>query len=67
MAESTGVILIKGERQRQIANEGFTAEHDAQHKNGELCKAAIAYARVAFAQVFLGPDYGHNKRREKVS
>jgi len=40
----TGVELIAEERQRQIEAEGFTKEHDAEHKNGELAKAAICYA-----------------------
>ena len=40
----TGAELIAEERQRQIEVEGWTKEHDAQHKNGELAKAAICYA-----------------------
>ena len=40
----TGVELIAEERQRQIEVEGWTKEHDAEHKNGELAKAAICYA-----------------------
>lgn len=40
---SKGVYLIGQERQRQIEKEGWTAEHDSQHKNGELAVAAIAY------------------------
>ncbi len=34
------------ERQRQIRDEGYTAEHDAEHANGELVQAAIAYACI---------------------
>ena len=40
----TGVELIAEERQRQIEVEGWTKEHDAEHKNDELVKAAICYA-----------------------
>ena len=40
---STGIELIATERQRQIAEEGWTAEHDSQHTEGELAMAAIAY------------------------
>lgn len=39
----TGIELIAAERQRQIEKEGWTAEHDRQHKNGEMVLAAIAY------------------------
>ena len=40
----TGIELIAEERQRQIKVKGWTKEHDAEHKNGELAKAAICYA-----------------------
>lgn len=40
----TGIELIAEERQRQIEKEGWTKEHDAQHKNDELANAAICYA-----------------------
>jgi len=39
----TGIELIAEERQRQIEVEGWTKEHDAEHKNDELAKAAICY------------------------
>lgn len=39
----TGAELIAKERQRQIEKECFTTEHDLQHKNEELVKAAICY------------------------
>lgn len=42
--KKTGAELIFDERLRQIGQEGFTAEHDAAHKNCELIDAAIAYA-----------------------
>jgi hypothetical protein len=40
----TGIELIAEERRRQIEVEGWDAEHDAEHKNGELKDAAICYA-----------------------
>ena len=39
----TGIELIQEERQRQIDVEGWTAEHDSHHTNGELAAAAICY------------------------
>ena len=40
----TGAELITQERQRQIDEEGWTAEHDSQHSNGQLVLAAMCYA-----------------------
>lgn len=40
----TGTELITEERQRQISQEGWTAEHDDTHRNGALAHAACAYA-----------------------
>ena len=40
----TGVELIAAERERQIAKEGWTAEHDAEHERGEMALAAACYA-----------------------
>jgi hypothetical protein len=40
----TGIELIAAERKRQIEEEGWTAGHDDQHKDGELAKAAASYA-----------------------
>ena|SRR3972149_10136269 len=48
MAEKSGAQLIAEERQRQIDVEGWTAEHDDQHKEGEMARAAAAYALVDF-------------------
>jgi hypothetical protein len=39
-----GASLIAVERERQVSEEGWTAEHDAQHTLGELRMAAKAYA-----------------------
>lgn len=39
-----GVALIAAERQRQMAVEGWTPEHDSEHAAGELAVAAACYA-----------------------
>lgn len=40
----TGVEMIVEERQRQIVEEGWTAQHDDRHQDGEIIGAAISYA-----------------------
>ena len=52
----TGMELIAAERQRQIDVEGWTAEHDAQHTNGELLQATICYTSYALGLI-LGQPY----------
>lgn len=42
----TGAELIAEERARQVAEEGYDAEHDANHEHGELVSAAIAYGLI---------------------
>lgn len=39
-----GVSLIATERRRQVEREGWTPEHDDEHGDGELAKAAACYA-----------------------
>jgi len=39
----TGVELITEERNRQINEEGWSAEHDAGHDNKEIANAALTY------------------------
>lgn len=39
----TGIELINAERQRQITEEGWSAEHDDRHDRQELKHAAEAY------------------------
>lgn len=41
-ADATGAGLIAAERQRQIMDEGYTAEHDAHHVGYELAQAATS-------------------------
>lgn len=40
---------IAAERRRQIEVEGWALEHDDEYRNGELAKAAAAYAGIAGA------------------
>src|ERR1700691_2994593 len=42
-----GVALIAAERARQVAAEGYTPEHDAGHRNGEMAEMAASYALAA--------------------
>ena len=41
---TTGIELIRAERQRQVESEGWTPEHDDSHDGGQLALAAICYA-----------------------
>lgn len=54
MSYTDGVALIAVERERQIADEGYTAEHDDEHLDGELSGAAAAYATHARNQIASG-------------
>lgn len=38
---------VLAERQRQISAEGWTPDHDDEHKEGEMCFAAAGYACAA--------------------
>lgn len=40
----SGIERIAAERARQIAEEGWTPEHDDQHSDGALSRAAACYA-----------------------
>lgn len=40
----SGIELIAAERERQVSQEGWTAEHDDAHDRCELVEAAICYA-----------------------
>lgn len=47
----TGAELIAFERQRQITEEGWTYEHDRNHTQAELVRAAMCYADRAGLQI----------------
>jgi hypothetical protein len=59
----TGIDLIAAERARQIEQEGWTPEHDAEHDKHELAWAAICYAapewiyRETGRHIFGGDGY----------
>lgn len=53
----TGIELIAEERDRQIKEEGWTSEHDAQHAPGSLAMAGGCYAFSAAASLQTGIDY----------
>lgn len=62
----TGTALIAAERRRQVAEEGWTPQHDDGHGKGELAQAAMAYlyaGQVAksgsMADWFGDPRTGH--------
>lgn len=42
---------VLAERQRQILQEGFSPNHDAEHRGGELALAATCYADEAVTQI----------------
>lgn len=50
----SGIELIAEERRRQVEIEGWTSEHDDQHRECELAGAAISYASVAHSQALVG-------------
>ncbi len=54
----TGIELIADERKRQIEEEGWTAEHDAEHEDGGLAVAASAYALPPMARTFMSLEDG---------
>jgi hypothetical protein len=52
---SPGVQAIANERSRQVTEEGWTAEHDAQHGPGVLARAGACYAWYAAMGYRLSP------------
>lgn len=58
MANKTGIELIAEERQRQIEVEGWTAENDKLHINGELADAAAYYALTGDIIDYIDAHWG---------
>lgn len=52
---NTVLELIAKERERQVNEEGFTAEHDDKYHGSELCLAALCY-------LLMLDDIGRNRR-----
>lgn len=48
-----GIESIAAERQRQVEEEGWTPEHDDDHSDGEIARAAACYAWVASKSDFF--------------
>lgn len=46
----TGVELIAEERARQVSTEGWSPEHDDEHGDGDMARAAATYALCAAEQ-----------------
>ena len=64
-----GIELIAEERQRQIDVEGYSEQHDSQHKASELIYAAIAYvesAKVGVNCAEMGNTNEHEIMMRKV-
>lgn len=40
---STGLDLIRAERERQVNEEGYSLEHDRKHGGSQLHRAALSY------------------------
>lgn len=55
---SSGVNLIKSERERQISEEGWTPEHDDSHRKHEMALAAMSYVAVVAAPDEEGDESG---------
>ena len=53
--EVVGAELIRQERERQVANEGCTDEHDDRYTQGQLAGAAEAYLQ-AYRERGVGLD-----------
>lgn len=47
-----GIAIIAAERRRQLKQEGWTQEHDAEHLNGELAIAAACYVLAEYARSY---------------
>lgn len=53
---SLGIRIITRERQRHFDVEGWTPEHDDEHTNGELARAAACYAWPPPRPLFVKKD-----------
>ena len=53
---SSGANMIRVEMDRQIYQEGYTREHDAEHSGEELLTAAICYAQPKILKSWDTPD-----------
>lgn len=60
MSDMTQAALdVLAERRRQIEAEGWTPEHDDQHSNWELSRAAVCYGDMGGNGPFSHPHPAH--------
>ena len=65
----TGIEMITDERKRQVEVEGYSEQHDSQHKASEFIYAAIAYvesAKVGVNCTEMGNTNEHEIMMRKV-
>jgi hypothetical protein len=78
LTRANGSELITAERQRQVDIEGWTTEHDEQHKGDGLAWAAVCYAapervyrrslRISGGEHYTDPwpwDWRYDKRHPR--
>ncbi len=63
----TSIELIADERKRQVEVEGWTAEHDAAHKEEELALAAASYALPQYSRDALNRKYAKHHKDAPVT
>src|SRR5690554_5541401 len=56
----TGIELIAEERKRQINEEGWSAEHDQEHTEGELADAGAYYALTEGMLQYIDEHWGND-------
>lgn len=61
----TGIQLIAEERESQINAEGWTPEHDEQHREGQIAYAASAYALYHGLKTTFPPESFEKLHLEK--
>lgn len=61
----TGIDLIAAERERQVSQEGYSAEHDQNHDDGSLAQAAACYC--VGSHVVWWPWKDGYKPRDRIS
>lgn len=49
---------VIAERKRQVEKEGWSAEHDGEHNDGEMARAAACYANPEIWNVFGATHIG---------
>lgn len=65
----TGAMLIAKERERQMTEEGFDAQHDDKYINGELARLAACYTstKTLYEMNYVGVDLAINAIQPKMA